>query len=59
MPGKIGRPQADTTQKNLTFDKDVFEKLVEQAEKENRSISGMVNHIAAAYVRDSNIEDQP
>ena len=50
MPGKIGRPQADTTQKNITFDKDVFEKLVEQAEKENRSISGMVNHVVAAYV---------
>ena len=50
MPGKIGRPQADTTQRNLTFDRDVYEKLVEQAEKENRSISGMVNHIAAAYV---------
>ena len=51
MPGKIGRPQADTTQRNLTFDRDVYEKLVEQAEKENRSISSMVNHVVAAYVR--------
>ena len=50
MSKKVGRPQADTIQRNLTFDRDVYEKLVEQAEKENRSISGMVNHIAAAYV---------